>query len=92
MGEGLSQKEHDAFYKNVVDRFIDAASKIGMGYGLDESIQMGPIRDVKKKENVLNYIEKGLEDGAELRLDGRDMKITGDYPEDCFIGATLVSP
>jgi malonate-semialdehyde dehydrogenase (acetylating) / methylmalonate-semialdehyde dehydrogenase len=85
----LTDRELDALYKECVDAFVDAASRITIGYGLDEAVQMGPMRDQGKKESVLRYIEKGLEEGATLRLDGREFEIIGDYPEDCFLGPTV---
>ncbi len=89
VGEGLSKKQHEAFYTEVVDAFVTAASKIRMGYGLDETIHMGPLRDPGKKENVLRYIEKGIEQGATLTLDGRNPVIVGGYPDTCFVGPTV---
>ena len=89
VGEGLTEREYEAFYSKVVDMFVAAASRIKLGYGLDEMIQMGPIRDKTKKERVLGYIEKGIAEGAKLRLDGRRYEITGDFPDTCFIGPTV---
>ena len=90
VGEGLNEQESNSFYKKVVDEFIDAASKIRVGYGLDESIQMGPLRDESKKERVVEYIEKGIADGAKLRLDGRKVKIVGDFPHTCFLNPSAL--
>jgi len=87
--------KEEAFYKSFRDRFVEAASRIRMGYGLDESIQMGPMQAVDGKERVLGYIEKGLEEGADLILDGRKPQIQGDFPDTCFIGPSVfenVSP
>jgi len=83
--EGLNENESRAFYKKVVDAFVDAASRIRVGYGLDESVQMGPLRDKTKKQRVIGYIQKGIEEGAKLTLDGRNVKIEGDYPHTCFL-------
>jgi malonate-semialdehyde dehydrogenase (acetylating)/methylmalonate-semialdehyde dehydrogenase len=77
------------FYETVVDMFVAAASKIRIGYGLDETVQMGPLRDKSKKERVLGYIEKGIEEGAKLKLDGRNVKLVGDLPDTCFVGPTV---
>ncbi len=44
--------DDDRFYNNFMDAVADAASKIIIGYGLDESVQMGPLRDKGKKEKV----------------------------------------
>jgi len=88
VGEGLNEQEYNAFYKKVVNAFIDAASKIRVGYGLDESVQMGPLRDKSKKERVTGFIEKGIDEGAKLRLDGRKVKLVGNWPHTCFLNPT----
>ena len=82
--------DDDRFYISFMDAVADAASKIVIGYGLDESVQMGPMRDKEKKERILRYIESGIQQGAKIRLDGREkVKIVGDYPLACFLGATI---
>jgi malonate-semialdehyde dehydrogenase (acetylating)/methylmalonate-semialdehyde dehydrogenase len=89
VGEGLGDREYDAFYKKVVDAFVEAAGSIRIGYGLDESIQMGPLRDSGKKKRVVSYIEKGIAEGASITLDGRNPQIVGNYPDSAFIGPTV---
>ena len=81
--------EDDSFYSRFVKGVSEMASSIRIGYGLDESVQMGPLQAAVRKERVLGYIEKGLEEGASLTLDGRSFNISGDYPEDCFLGASV---
>jgi len=89
VGEGLNDQEYNSFYNKVVNNFVDAASKIRIGYGLDDSVQMGPLRDAEKKNKVVSFIEKGIQDGAKLRLDGRDVKIVTNNPVDCFLNPTV---
>jgi len=81
--------DDDKFYNSFLDQTMAMASKIKVGYGLDEATQMGPVRDKEKKANILRYIENGIKDGAKLRLDGRKANITGDYPDTCFLGPTI---
>jgi len=81
--------EDDRFYNSFVGAVVDAASKIIVGYGLDESVQMGPLRDKEKKAKVIRYIESGIKEGAKLRLDGRKFKVAGGYPDACFLGPTI---
>jgi malonate-semialdehyde dehydrogenase (acetylating)/methylmalonate-semialdehyde dehydrogenase len=82
--------EDNRFYNDFMDKVVAAASSIVIGYGLDESVQMGPLRDKEKKERILGCIEGGIKEGAKLRLDGRkNFKIAGDYPRTCFLGATI---
>jgi len=79
----------DEFYRSFVDKVVEIASKIKIGYGLDESVQMGPVRDAEKKKRILGYIDSGIQQGANLQLDGRKPKISGDYPDTCFLGPTV---
>ena len=95
VGQGMSAAEHEAFYQQVVDAFVASAARISVGYGLDESIQMGPLRDPEKKQRVADYIDQAISEGGELLLDGRAPKLVGDYPTDAFLGPTVfgnVSP
>jgi len=89
VGEGLSEQEYNAFHKRVVDAFVDAASKIRAGYGLDESVHIGPLQNSDRKERVLGFIQKGIEDGAKLRLDGRNIRVVGGWPHTCFLNPTV---
>lgn len=75
-------------YEPLREKFVDAASKLKVGYGLDETAQMGPVVSKRHMERVLGYIEKGLEEGAKLLLDGRGIKVE-EYPKGYFIGPTI---
>ena len=75
-------------YETLKSRFVKASSKIRLGYGLDESAEMGPVTTRKAKERILGFIERGVADGARLLLDGRDGKADG-YPNGYFLGATV---
>ncbi len=79
----------DAFYKSFVEKVVAQTQKIKIGYGLDESVQMGPIRDKEKKEKVLKYIDIGLKEGAKILVDGRKFTVAGGFPDTCFIGPTV---
>ncbi|MFO7742895.1 MAG: CoA-acylating methylmalonate-semialdehyde dehydrogenase [Anaerolineae bacterium] len=87
--QDLSDQAYAAFYQEVVDEFVGAAEAATIGYGLDESVQVGPLRDPGKKERVVGYIDKGLEEGATLTLDGRDFELRGDWPRDAFLGPSV---
>ena len=42
----------------------------------------------KALDRILSYVEKGLEEGAELIMDGRGLQVEG-YPNGYFIGPTI---
>lgn len=81
--------DDDSFYRNFRDAFLDATTKIRVGYGLDESIQMGPMQSADGIERVKRYIDIGTKEGGKLVLDGRKPTIIGDYPETCFINPSV---
>jgi len=75
-------------YEPLKKKFVDAASRLKVGYGLDETVQMGPVISKRHMERVLGYIGKGLQDGAKLMLDGRSIRVE-EYPNGHFIGPTI---
>lgn len=59
---------------NIADEFIATVSKImgnmKIGYGGDESSEIGPAVSKKQQERILSYIERGKAEGAEVYLEG----------------------
>jgi len=78
--------------ESIADEFVGLLKKfaqelkIGPAY-LPES-QLGPLVSEGQKKSVLNWIEKGLQEGAELVLDGRDLTVPG-YEKGFFVGPTI---
>jgi malonate-semialdehyde dehydrogenase (acetylating)/methylmalonate-semialdehyde dehydrogenase len=68
--------------------FASAASRLKVGYGLDESVEMGPVISRKHRERVLGYVDRGVEEGAKVVLDGRGTQVPG-YPG-YFVGPTIL--
>jgi len=89
VGEGLKEHEFNAFYDKIANAFVKAASEIRVGYGLDERVQMGPLRDKEKKQRLVGVIQKGVDEGAKLVLDGRNIKLIEKWPHDAFLNPTV---
>ncbi len=70
------------------EKFTDAASRLKVGYGLDETVQMGPVISRTHQQRVLGFIDKGEEEGADVALDGREVKVSG-Y-NGYFVGPTVL--
>ena len=68
-GSNLLIVGEDDFYQRLLGEVVKASAAIRIGYGLDESVQMGPLQAETRKQRVLGYIEKGLEQGAKFALD-----------------------
>ncbi len=75
-------------YEPLKEKLVEAASKLTVGNGLDESVQMGPVISAAARDRILDYIEQGLSAGARLLLDGRGIKVEA-YPAGYFVGPTI---
>ena len=75
-------------YEPLREAFVAASRRVKLGPGLDESVTMGPLVEGRAKERVLGYIEKGVEEGATLVLDGREASVPG-YEKGHFVGPTV---
>ncbi|HLM08458.1 MAG TPA: CoA-acylating methylmalonate-semialdehyde dehydrogenase [Thermoleophilaceae bacterium] len=64
----------------------EAAQGIQVGDGLEEDTELGPVVSQTARERILSMIERGLEEGAELLVDGRE---AGDG-SGCYVGATIL--
>lgn len=64
-------------YEPLVDGLIRSAKEIRVGDGMDEAIQMGPVISKRSLDRILDYIETGLGEGANLALDGRGVSGSG---------------
>ncbi len=73
---------------NFIEKFVEAAKNIKVGNGLNEDVAMGPVISAAHKERVLGYIEKGIEEGAKLILDGRNCEVEG-HSNGFFVGPTI---
>lgn len=57
-------------YDNVVADMVSHAKSIKQGAGLDPSTQIGPLVSSIQQNRVMGYIEKGIDEGAELLVGG----------------------
>jgi alpha-ketoglutaric semialdehyde dehydrogenase len=64
--------------KEVVEEFtaklITATQRIKIGNGLTEGIKMGPVADAQQEQTILNYLQIGKQEGAELIYGGRKLE------------------
>jgi malonate-semialdehyde dehydrogenase (acetylating)/methylmalonate-semialdehyde dehydrogenase len=61
--------------KTFRDSIADAASKLRVGNGLDEGVQMGPVITPQSKSRIESLIGVGEKEGAKVLLDGRNARI-----------------
>ena len=73
-------------HQRVREGLVERMARIRVGDGSQPGVTMGPVITAAHKERVVGYIEKGLAEGAELVVDGRQVDAD---PEGNFIGPTL---
>ena len=78
----------ESVYEEFVDLVVQESEKQVVGSGLDEETTVGPLITEEHEERVRNYIETGVQEGAELILDGRDVEVP-EYPNGNFLGPCL---
>ncbi|MCI6660230.1 MAG: CoA-acylating methylmalonate-semialdehyde dehydrogenase [Peptoniphilaceae bacterium] len=78
--------------ESIADKFVallkEKAMAMKVGCAYDESTQLGPVVSQKHKDSVIRWIDKGIEEGAELILDGRNIVVEG-YEGGYFVGPTI---
>ena len=72
----------------VADQVVAAAKNIRVGYGMDETVQMGPIAAKRHYDRVVSMIDAGCKEDNNLRLDGRGVRVEG-YDNGYFVGPTI---
>ena len=77
---------------NVGDKLVDELSKkveaLKIGPGMDKKSEMGPLVTKEHLERVRGYVDLGIKEGADLVVDGRDIKLQG-YEDGYYIGGCL---
>lgn len=61
----------ESIYDQFIERFIARVEAIQLGHPLDPNTMMGAQASQDQYEKILNYIEIGLEEGAELLTGGK---------------------
>ena len=79
--------------ESIADEFVALlkkkaqAMKVGCAY--DEETDLGPVVTAQHKKKVCDWIQKGIDEGAELVLDGRDIVVPG-FENGFFVGPTIL--
>jgi len=72
----------------LVEKLAPRVSNIKIGPWNDPDAEMGPVVTAQHRDKVLGYINKGVEEGAKLVVDGRDFSLQG-YENGYFVGGTM---
>jgi len=78
---------------SIADRLVEGIAAIAknmkLGAAYDKTTDMGPVVNRGHQEFVLGWIEKAIQEGAKLVLDGRAPNVSGECKDGFFIGPTI---
>ena len=72
----------------LIEKLLPRIDSLRVRNGMEGEADMGPLVTAQHKAKVEGYITKGVEEGAQLIVDGRNFKVPG-AENGFFVGATL---
>jgi len=76
--------------KTFVPALAEAASSRVVGFGLEPGVEMGPVISAQSQARIEGLIQRGVDEGAELTVDGRNAAVRG-YEQGYFLRPTILS-
>jgi len=71
-----------------VAHLVRLAKERRVGCAYDPTVELGPLVTAEHKQSVVDWIDKGVAEGAQLVLDGRDCVVPG-FENGFFVGTTI---
>jgi malonate-semialdehyde dehydrogenase (acetylating)/methylmalonate-semialdehyde dehydrogenase len=83
----------EAIYREVAERFVEASKQVLVADPLDPAVAdsamvLGPVISAKARQFILEMIQTGVDEGATLALDGRELTVPC-REQGHFIGPTV---
>ncbi|KAB0679079.1 CoA-acylating methylmalonate-semialdehyde dehydrogenase [Aureimonas leprariae] len=72
----------------LIEKLVPKVEALKIGPYTDETADYGPVVTKAAKEKILSLVEKGVAEGAELVVDGRNFRMQG-YEDGFFVGSCL---
>lgn len=78
----------DSIADKLVAELVRLCKKQKIGPAYDKSSQLGPVVTLEHRKSIVAWIEKGVEEGAKLVLDGRHCVVPG-FENGFYLGHTI---
>jgi len=78
----------DEVADQTVARLAEKVRGLRIGPGQDNNNDMGPLISQDSLDRIRHYVQQGVEQGAELVVDGRDLQVAG-HEKGYFVGGCL---
>lgn len=73
----------------LVEKLVELAKGLTVGPAYDKNSRLGPVVNQKHKESILKWVQTGLDEGAALALDGRNVTVEG-FEGGYYLGPTIL--
>lgn len=73
----------------LVQAIVDKAKALKVGPAYETETDIGPVVTGDHRKFVVSWIEKGIDEGATVALDGRDVKVSG-FENGFYLGPTIL--
>ncbi|KAI8554778.1 hypothetical protein RHMOL_Rhmol05G0122900 [Rhododendron molle] len=80
----------DPFFPSREDKLVELAKSLIVNAGTESDADLGPVISKQAKERLCRLIQSGIDNGAKLALDGRNIVVPR-YELGNFIGPTILS-
>src|SRR5687767_6358481 len=77
-------------HERLLPPLREAAESLHVGDGADEATEVGPLVSCAARDRVRGWIDRGVEEGATLVVDGRDTDAGVGGPNSAFVGPTIL--
>jgi malonate-semialdehyde dehydrogenase (acetylating) / methylmalonate-semialdehyde dehydrogenase len=74
---------------DLVDRLAPRVAALKIRNGMEADAEMGPLVTAAHRTKVLGYVDKGVQEGAQLVVDGRTFTPQEEHQKGFFVGGTL---
>lgn len=75
--------------KTFTPVLLEAAASRKVGFGLDPDVEMGPVITAQSRERIEGLVERGLQEGGKVLVDGRKAQVQG-YEQGHFVKPTVI--
>ena len=79
---------HEKIADQLVECLVRFASERKLGPSYEKSSELGPLVTEDHRKSVINWIQRGIDEGATLVLDGRDAVVPG-YENGFYLGPCI---
>jgi len=76
-------------HDELVERIMLASKNLKIGSALDPDVYMGPVISAQARQKIERYIEIGVEEGANLIMDGRNPNLPDEIKNGYYVGPTI---